>query len=104
MAEAKPKRKLPKKSKRPKRRYILFQLKQGSCKTEKQAFGLVMAKFSPEERKQLGVWFIGFEPETGKGIVRCRLGKEARVRKAIEAIPGAKTLKTSGTLKKLKGS
>ncbi len=100
------KRKLPKKSARPKRRYLLFSLKPGSCNTAKQAFDLVVGQFSAEQRKQLGLWFIHFKPETGKGIVRCRLGSEEKVKKAILSLPkeyGPKTLKTSGTLKALKG-
>ncbi|MBN2067716.1 MAG: hypothetical protein JW744_04575 [Candidatus Diapherotrites archaeon] len=102
----KPKRKLPKKSKRPKRRYVLFQLRQGSCNTAKQGFDLVMGQFSMEQRKALGVWFIEFSPSNSKGIVRCNLGGEKQLANGINSIPkefGAKTLKTSGTLKALKG-
>ncbi len=99
------KRKLPKKSKRPKRRYLLFQLKPYSCKTAKQAFDLVIGCFSPEERKVVGVWFIEFSPETGKGIVRCRAGNQERVKSALMGIPEEfepKTLLASGTLRKLR--
>ncbi len=98
-----PARKLPKKSKRPKRRYILFRLKQGI--SARQAFDLVMGQFSMEQRKRLGLWFIEFEPETGRGIVRCILGAEQEARKGIEAMAKQfepKTVKTSGTLRKLK--
>jgi len=100
--EEKPKRKLPKKSQRPKRRYILFSLAQASCKTSKQAFDLVMGRFSMDERKKLGLWFIEFKPEKSQGILRCVLGNESKARKGIESIPNAKTLKTSGTLKALR--
>jgi RNase P/RNase MRP subunit POP5 len=98
-----PVRKLPKKSKRPKRRYVLFGLKPGSC-SARQAFDLVMGQFSLEQRKRLGLWFIGFEPETGKGIVRCILGAELEARKGIESMAKQfepKTVKTSGTLRAL---
>ncbi len=100
-----PVRKLPKKSKRPKRRYILFRLKPGSCSSARQAFDLVMGQFSLEQRKRLGLWFIGFEPETGKGIIRCILGAEREARKGIEAMAKQfepKTVKTSGTLRGLR--
>ena len=102
----KPKRKLPKKSQRPRRRYILFSLKPGSCKDSKQAFDLVVGQFSPEQRKDFGVWFVSFDKITGLGIVRCKLKFLKEARKGIESIPDsleAKTLKTSGTLKALKG-
>lgn len=104
--EKEQKRKLPKKSARPKRRYLLFSLKPGSCNTAKQAFDLVMGQFSSEQRKQIGLWFIHFNPKTWLGIVRCRLKFLKEARKGIEALPKrfeAKTLKTSGTLKALKG-
>jgi RNase P/RNase MRP subunit POP5 len=99
-----PKRKLPKKSQRPKRRYILFSLLPGSCKTSKQAFDLVVGQFSDSERKKLGIWFISFDQKTGFGIVRCWLGNEKKVIANIEAIAkefGPKTLRSSGTLKAL---
>jgi len=99
----KPKRKLPKKSQRPKRRYMVFRL--ANCTTSKKAFDLVTGMFSLDERKKLGLWFIEFRPETGQGIVRFRLGNGQKVKKGIEAIPkdfGPKPLKTSGTLKKLR--
>ena len=101
---SRPERKLPKKSKRPKRRYILFSLKKGSC-TGKQAFDIVMKQFSLEDRKSLGIWFIGFDKGTGKGIVRCRLGCEKQVGKRIKGLPKdfePKLEKTSGTLRKLR--
>ncbi len=98
----KPKRKLPKKSARAKRRYILFSLEKGSCENAKQAFDLVMTQFSLDERKKIGLWFVEFTPENGKGIVRCNHGHEARTREGIESINGAKTLKTSGTLRALR--
>jgi RNase P/RNase MRP subunit POP5 len=100
----KPKRKLPKKSQRAKRRYVLFQL--ANVSSSKKAFDLVMNRFSMEERKKLGLWFIEFKKETGRGIVRFHLGSEAKVKKAILSLPkefGPKTLKTSGTLKSLRG-
>ncbi len=103
--EQKPKKKPPKKSKRQKRRYLLFQLKPGSCRTGKQAFDLIMGQFSMSERKALSIWFIEFKPSQSKGIVRCRLGSEQQVKKAIAALPPdfeAKTLRTSGTLKALR--
>ena len=111
MREKKPqaRRKLPKKSKRQKRRYILFSLKGGSCKNAKQAFDLVMGQFPVSERKALGVWFIEFSPEKGLGIVRCKLGSVEQVKQAIAAIKAvagvsvrARTLRTSGTLRKLR--
>ncbi len=105
-AREKPKRKLPKKSQRPRRRYVLFGLKPGSCKNSKQAFDLVMEQFSLEQRKEFGVWFVSFDERTGTGIVRCKLKSLKEARKGIEKIPGSfepKTIKTSGTLKALKG-
>ena len=99
-------RKLPKKTKRPKKRYILFKFKQGACHNSKQAFDLVLNKFSLPERKRLGLWFIEFDSENNNGIVRCNLRSLDEVKKAIGGIPAefeAKTLKTSGTLKALKG-
>jgi len=101
----KPKRKLPKKSQRAKRRYVLFSL--ANISNSKKAFDLVVKQFPLEQRKQLGLWFIEFKPSTGKGIVRCHLGFEEKVKKAIQGIPkefGPKTLKTSGTLKSLRGN
>ncbi len=95
-------RKLVKKTKRPKRRYILFSLSP-IPKTGKQAFELVLRQFPQDERKELGTWFIEFNPETGLGIMRCKLAFLEKVKKALNKIPGAKTLKTSGTLKALKG-
>ena len=100
----KPKRKLPKKSQRPKRRYILFSLEKGSC-TGKQAFDVLMSCFSLEERKSFGIWFIEFDPKTGLGIVKCKLSSLEETKKGFEKIPkkfDAKTVKTSGTLKALK--
>lgn len=105
-AREKPKRKLPKKSQRPRRRYILFSLKPGSCKDSKQAFDLVIGQFSSEQRKEFGIWFVSFDEKTGAGIVRCKLKFLKEAKNGIERIPGsfeAKTLKTSGTLKALKG-
>jgi len=99
----KPKRKLPKKSQRAKRRYLLFSMK--NC-TGKQAFDVLMSCFSMEERKELGAWFIEYDPKTGLGILRCKLSGLQKTRKMLEKIPAkheAKTLKTSGTLKALKG-
>ena len=97
-------RKLAKKTQRPKRRYILFSLAKGKCGTGKQAFDLVFGQFASNERKELGTWFIEFNPETGLGILRCKLDFLKKVKDALNKIPGAKTLKTSGTLKALKGS
>ena len=102
----KPKRKLPKKSQRAKRRYILFSFKEGFCPNSKNAFDLVMDVFPQEQRKELGTWFIEFKAESSKGIIRCHLKNLALVKKALEKIPkesGFKTLKTSGTLKSLRG-
>ena len=95
-------RKLAKKSQRPKRRYILFGLSP-IPKTGKQAFELVLRQFPQDERKELGTWFIEFNPKTGQGIIRCKLAFLEKVKKALNKIPSAKTLKTSGTLKALKG-
>ena len=95
-------RKLAKKTKRPKRRYILFSLSPVP-KTGKQAFELVLSQFPQDERKELGTWFIEFNPKTGQGIMRCKLAFLEKVKKALNGIAEAKTLKTSGTLKALKG-
>ena len=95
-------RKLAKKSQRPKRRYILFSLSP-IPKTGKQAFELVLRQFPQDERKELGTWFIEFNPKTGQGIMRCKLASLEKVKKALNKISGAKTMKTSGTLKALKG-
>jgi len=103
--KTKPERKLPKKSQRAKRRYIMFSLKQGSCNNSNKAFGLVMGIFSIQEKKELGIWFIEFNPETGIGIVRCRLSGLEKAKKAFALIPAkfqAKTVKISGTLSKLR--
>ena len=99
----KPKRKLPKKSQRAKRRYILFQL--ANVSSSKKAFDLVVGLFPLEQRKFLGLWFIEFKRETGKGIVRCNHGNEQKAKRAILSLPkefGPKTLKISGTLKSLR--
>ncbi len=95
-------RKLVKKTKRSKRRYILFSLSP-IPKTGKQAFELVLRQFPQDKRKELGTWFIEFNPKTGLGIIRCKLAFLEKVKKALNGIPCAKTLKTSGTLKALKG-
>jgi RNase P/RNase MRP subunit POP5 len=95
------KRKLPKKSQRPKRRYILFKLE--GCENAKKAFDLVMESFSMPERKAFGLWFIEFRPETKLGIARCRLGSLQKAREGLESVKGLKTIKTSGTLKALRG-
>ncbi len=95
-------RKLAKKTKRPKRRYILFSLTP-IPKTGKQAFDLIIGQFPQDERKELGTWFIEFIPETGQGIMRCKLASLEKVKKVLNKISGTKTLKTSGTLKALKG-
>ncbi len=100
-----PKRKLPKKTQRAKRRYVLFQL--ANVSNSKKAFDLVMNTLSLDERKKLGFWFIEFKKETGNGIVRCHLGSGQKVAKAILSLPkefGPKTLKISGTLKSLRGN
>jgi len=58
-----------------------------------------------EQRKRLGLWFIGFEPETGRGIARCILGAEQEAGKGIEAMAKQfepKTVRTSGTLRGLR--
>jgi len=101
----KPKRKLPRKSQRAKRRYVLFSLK--NYPPPKHVFDLIMGQFSPDERKAFGTWFIEFNPKTGRGIVRCKLGFEAKLKEAISRISkefSPKTIKTSGTLKALKAS
>ena len=100
MPEKKGKRKLPKKSKRAKRRYILFS---ADCGSEKQAFDLVFGPFSLRERRELGLWFIGFDPATERGVLRFRQGGDARVREALSSVEGLEALKISGTLKALKG-
>ena len=66
----------------------------------------MMEQFSPEQRKEFGVWFVSFDEKTGTGILRCKLKFLKEAREGIEKIPGSfesKTLKTSGTLKALKG-
>ena len=103
MEKDKPKRKPPKKSQRPKRRYILFSIEKRI--SGKQAFERTMAFFSPEERKEFGIWFVVFEPREGKGILRCKLSSLEKTRPILEknlAKFGGKTLRTSGTLKALK--
>lgn len=98
----KPKRKLPKKSQRPKRRYILFSMEKTPGK---QAFERIMSFFSPDKRKEFGIWLVAFEPMKGKGILRCKLSGLEKTRAILEkklAKFGGKTLRTSGTLKALK--
>ncbi|MCX6798818.1 MAG: hypothetical protein NTW59_01835 [Candidatus Diapherotrites archaeon] len=108
----KPARKVPRKTKRPKRRYILFELAGGSAVSPKEAFDIVMgacrSALGLETLKKEGIWFIEFNPQSGKGIVRCSHKTAAVVREAIEAVPAknsgfsAKTLATGGTLRRLK--
>ena len=96
---------MPKKSARPKRRYILFSLKQGFCQNSKRAFELVMACFSQDEKRALGTWFIGFDTASFRGILRCHLQALSQAKKCPEKAPGEsglKILRVSGTLKALK--
>jgi RNase P/RNase MRP subunit POP5 len=97
----KPVRKLLRKSQRPKRRYILFSLETGSCRDARQAFGIVMGCFSPEEKRQFGTWFIGFNQGKSEGILRCHLDSLDGAKRALEGLSGAKVLKVSGTIKAL---
>lgn len=99
-----PQRRIPKKSQRAKRRYILFRLKPASLNA-KQAFDLVMGQFAADGRKRLGIWFIQFDPETGFGIVRCINKSVSAVKEAIKAIAAEfepRTVRTSGTLRALR--
>ncbi len=96
----KPKRKLPKKSQRPKRRYLLFRLE--GCENAKKAFDLVMERFSLPERKSSGIWFIEFKPEAKLGIVRCKHDSVQKLKEGLDSVKGLKTLATSGTIKALR--
>jgi RNase P/RNase MRP subunit POP5 len=102
-----PARKLPRKSKRPKRRYLLFGLKsENPLFSQKQAFDAVMGacrhSLGAEALKKEGIWFIVFNPQGGRGIVRCSHKSVSAVKEAVDGIEGAETLLVSGTLRKIK--
>jgi len=79
-------------SQRMKKRYILFTCKKGSFSSVKHhlfSLGIKPLKL------------IEFDPSSKKGIVRCSREKANALKKAmVEA--GFKTVKTSGSLKKLR--
>jgi len=101
-----PARKLPRKSKRPKRRYLLFELGGEKPFSPKQAFDAVMGacrhSLGAEALKKEGIWFIVFNPQGGRGIVRCSHKSVSAVKEAVDGIEGAETLLVSGTLRKIK--
>jgi len=101
-----PARKLPRKSKRPKRRYLLFGLKSESQLSPKQAFDAVMGAcrhaLGVDALKKEGIWFIVFNPASGRGIVRCSHKSVSAVKEAVDGIKGAETLLVSGTMRKIK--
>ena len=80
-------------SQKMKRRYLLFEYKQGAgfegVKNSLFAIGLKPLKL------------VEFDSATGKGIVRCERGISAKLRKALEE-HGFTPIKTSGTLKALR--
>jgi RNase P/RNase MRP subunit POP5 len=101
-------------SQRPKKRYVLFELKPSekfSFKEISQQLWLAIVKqIGKEEALALGFQLVVFDFKTGKGIFKCKREKCEKAKKAVNSIQeffGAKvflkTMRTSGTIKTLKG-
>ena len=86
-------RKKPRPSERMKKRYILFQ-----CDEKHASFSSVKQSLFSLGIKPLKL--IEFNAESGNGIVRCERSKAAALGKALNQA-GFKTVKTSGSVKKL---
>ncbi len=82
-------------SHRMKKRYILFQY----TASKNVSFYAIKTLLHKLAIKPLSL--IEFHPRSGMGIVRCERSRVAMVRKALNEI-GLLTLKTSGSLKKLR--
>ncbi len=100
-------------SQRPKKRYVLFELKASQkfpfSELSKQLWLAIVKQIGKEEALALGFQFVVFDVKSGKGIFKCKREKCEKAKQAVNSIrefSGAKiflkTLRTSGTIKTLK--
>jgi RNase P/RNase MRP subunit POP5 len=99
-------------SKRPKKRYLLFEIKSkektNSFFAKKEIIAFLKGFFK-EKFFEKKISFILFSEKKSKGIIRCRREEKENVSKALEKIKKingnfvqAKTILSSGSLLKLK--
>jgi len=96
MAKQEPvKRKLPKKSKRERRRYILFE------SVEMIPFGELKHLVKKEMPYECNVHVLKFFPEKKLGVLRCKRGTEEQVSEILKSL-NLRSLRCSGCVKGLK--
>lgn len=99
-------------SKRPKKRYVLFEISGAQNffhETVKRAMVFHFRNFFGQEFEKQRIWVTSFFPETGFGILRCGRTAVERVKKAVVSFKllngkpvKSRTVLTSGSIKKLK--
>jgi len=100
---------------RGKKRYVLFELKGGKGLAEqdvsKALWGGFLRLYGELGTAKMKLWLANWDPKEGKGIVRCALEHLDECRSGIvfvgrvsgrEVVP--QTLKTSGSIRKLKAA
>lgn len=106
------KKPLPK-SKRERKRYLLFEINSGAeldgselWNALKNAF---LSKYGQSGFAEINPRIVKFNPRKGLGIIKCRRGSEQRVRKAFAFLKKvknssvrARSLRCSGSLRSLK--
>ncbi|MDD5163938.1 MAG: Rpp14/Pop5 family protein [Candidatus ainarchaeum sp.] len=100
-------------SQRPKKRYVLFELKTSQkfsfSELSKQLWLAIVKQTGKEEALSFGFQLVVFDFKIGRGIFKCRREKCEKAKKAVNSIREfynakvfLKTLRTSGTIKTLK--
>ena len=115
MPDHKPSRKLPKKSKRERRRYVLFEVDSAGWLDGRLLWIAIRdsfnSMFGAEGKAEIHPVLVKFWPEKSRGILRCPRGCEEKARKALESLEEAggkplkaRSLRCSGSLKALRQS
>ncbi|MBN2478512.1 hypothetical protein JXB01_04455 [Candidatus Micrarchaeota archaeon] len=92
-----------KKTERMKRRYVLFRLEKPVPDFKKQLYKEAIVCFGEEEYSKTGFTLLEFYPEKNMGIARCERKAVLKVRDFLNNKKlKTKTVKTSGTIRKLK--
>lgn len=91
-----------KKSKRPRNRYVSFEIVGEEAKNLKDYLYNEIKKFFGEPKS--GFKLIEYNPKNKKGIVRCNRKDAKKIVEFLNSLGKIKikTLKTSGTIKKLR--
>lgn len=94
-----------KKSERPNNRYVLFKVLEKEPENfEKWLYSEFLKFFGEYGFSKIGFKLIEFNSEKKSGIVRCRRGYETKIIGFLSILenPRVKSIKTSGTIKKLR--